>query len=289
MSRPSAAHRPRSGRYTVLRRTVQLAVALFYLALPLANAKGLEAVAGTLASLKLGPVDLTEPAAGLSAALAAGRVPLALVLGVAPVVLLALILGPVFCSWVCPWGFLSEGIDAARQRLRPSPWPARSWLAVRRLRWGTLGGLLLLGLLLGAPLAALVSAPRLASSLALEAFFLKAVSPVTGGLLLALLALEAFGPRRIWCRALCPVGALANALRTPRTLRIGYTAETCLHPRVPLCHSGCRWGLDPRAIGRWDACTSCLACVDSCPSGALRPVFDTVKESTDRAERPRLR
>lgn len=273
MSRPSAVHRPRYGEYGVLRRAVQLAVALFYLALPLANAKGLEAVAGTLASLKLGPVDLTEPAAGLSAALAAGRVTLALVLGMAPVVLLALVLGPVFCSWVCPWGFLSEGIDAVRQRLRPRPWPARSWLAVRRLRWGTLGGLLLLGLLLGAPLAALVSAPRLASTLALEAFFLKAVSPVTGGLLLSLLALEAFGPRRIWCRALCPVGALANALRTPRTLRVGYTAESCLHPRVPLCHAGCRWGLDPRAIDRWDACTNCLACVDSCPSGALRPVF----------------
>lgn len=289
MSRPSAGHEPRSGRYTRLRRGVQLVVALFYLALPLANAKGLEAVAGTLASLELGPVDLTEPAAGLSAALAAGRVTLVLALGMAPVVLLALVLGPVFCSWVCPWGLVSEGIDAARQRLRPRPWPARSWLTVRRLRWGTLAGLLCLGLFFGAPLAALVSAPRLASSLALEALFLKAVSPVTGGLLLALLALEAFGPRRIWCRALCPVGAIANALRTPRTLRIGYSAESCLHPRVPLCHSGCRWGLDPRAIGRFDACTNCLACVDGCPSGALRPVFKPrTARAVDRVESPPL-
>lgn len=273
MSRASARYAPGSGRYGRVRRAVQLAVALFYLALPLANSRGLEAVAGTLASLKLGPVDLTEPAAGLSAALAAGRVTLVLALGMAPVVLLALVLGPVFCSWACPWGFVSEGIDAARQRLRPRLWPPRSWFGVRRLRWGTLAGILLLGLLLGAPLAALVSAPRLANSLALEAFFLKAVSPVTGGLLLALLALEALGPRRIWCRALCPVGALANALRTPRTLRVGYAAESCLHPRVPICHAGCRWGLDPRAIGRFDACSSCMACVDACPSGALRPVF----------------
>ena len=37
---------------------------------------------------------------------------------VAPLIL-ALVLGPVFCSWVCPWGFLSEGIDAVRQRLEP--------------------------------------------------------------------------------------------------------------------------------------------------------------------------
>lgn len=270
MSRASAGHGSRYGR---ARRAVQLAVALFYLALPLANAAGLEAVAGTLASLKVGPVDLTEPAAGLSAVLAAGRITVTLALGMVPVVLLALVLGPVFCSWVCPWGFLSEGVDAARQRLRPRPWPGRSWIGVRRLRWGTLAGILLVGMLLGAPLAALVSAPRLASSLALEALFLKAVSPVTGVLLLALLALEALGPRRVWCRALCPVGALANALRTPRTLRVGYAAESCLHPRVPLCHAGCRWGLDPRAIGCFDACSSCLACVDACPSGALRPVF----------------
>ena len=273
MTRDARPARDRAGRWTRRRRVVQLSVAAFYLALPFANLMGFEKVVGTLSSLKVGPMDLTEPAAGLSAALAAGRLTTTLVLGVAPVVLLALVLGPVFCSWACPWGLVSEGIDALRQRVRPRAWASRSWVPVRRLRWATLVGVLALGALLGSPIAALVSAPRLASTLPMEAIFLKVVSPVTGGLLLGLAFLEAFGPRRLWCRALCPVGALANFLRTPRTLKVGYDQGRCLHPRVPICHSACSWGLDPRAIGRFDACSNCLACVEHCPSGALRPVF----------------
>jgi ferredoxin-type protein NapH len=287
MTQDAHPARGQTGRWTRRRRIVQLSVAAFYLALPFANAMGLEQVAGTLASLKVGPFDLTEPAAGLSAALAAGRITATLAIGIAPVVLLALVLGPVFCSWACPWGLVSEGIDALRQRARPRAWPARSWLPVRRLRWAVLGGLLALGAFAGSPIAALVSAPRLLSSLPMELIFLRILAPVTGGLLLALTVFEVFGPRRLWCRSLCPVGALANFLRTPKTLRVGYDPDRCLHPRVPICHSGCRWGLDPRAAGRFDACTNCLACVDHCPSGALVPTFVPRRAGASGAARER--
>lgn len=107
---------------------------------------------GTLASLKLGPIDLTEPAAGLAALFAARGVQTAVLLGMAPVIALALVAGPVFCSWVCPWGLLSEGLDRLRQRLRPRPWGQRPWVRVRRLRWVTLAAVLLGGALLAVPL-----------------------------------------------------------------------------------------------------------------------------------------
>jgi ferredoxin-type protein NapH len=230
---------------------------------------GLQVVAGTLAALRLGPVDLVEPATGLSAALAGRRLGVALVLGMLPVVALALVAGPVLCSWVCPWGLISEGLDALRRHARHRLWPEGSWIRVRRLRWIALAGVLGLSAVVGVPLAALLSAPRLATALPLEALYLRLVSPVTAGLLLALLVLELAGPRRLWCRALCPVGALANYLRTPRTLTVGVDPSACRCPRLALCHAGCRWGVDPRRMGRFDGCTSCFACVDGCPSGAL--------------------
>ncbi len=262
-------HNSHRGRWTRWRRLCQVLVALFYVFLPWINAQGYRQVVGTLASLKVGPLDLTEPMVGLAAALAGGRVSVVLLVGVAPVVGLALLAGPVFCSWVCPWGLFSEGIDRLRQRLLPRPWRERAWESLRSWRWAALAAVLLLGVVLAMPVAAVISAPRLITSLPLEVIYLGILSPVTAGLLLALLALEVFGPRRLWCRALCPVGALANYLRTPKTLAVRFTPDRCLCPRVPLCHLHCPWGIDPRQAGRFDGCSNCLACVDGCPSGAL--------------------
>ena len=257
-------------RWTRWRRLSQFTVALFYLLLPFVHRLDFHAVAGNLASLRIGPLDLNEPAATASAVFASRELTWPLAIGTLPVVLLALILGPVFCSWVCPWGLLSEGIDRIRQHLRPSAWSAAGWQRLRRPRALILTGFLLLSLSSATPLIALFSAPRLISTLPLEAIFLKAISPVTGGLLLVLLLLEILGPRRLWCRALCPVGILNGYLRTRRTASIHFSADRCYCPHTPICQTACGWGIDPRHILTFDGCTTCLACVGQCPSTALR-------------------
>lgn len=251
-------------RFGPWRRGVQVGVALLYLALPLLNARGSRAVSGTLASLRLGPVDVSEPAAALSAALAAHRLPLVLVLGTLPALVLALALGPVFCSWVCPWGLLSEGVARIRRpkgfasRTRPRPRPRAALLL----------GLLVLSLVSGAPLAALLSPPRLATALPLEAILLKAWPTVTGTLLLGLLVLELAFPRLL-CTNLCPAGALAALVRSPRGLTVAWDEVRCACPKAPHCEAVCPWRIDPRRMALRDGCTNCLACVDGCPTGAL--------------------
>jgi ferredoxin-type protein NapH len=250
------------------RRAVQLAFAAFYLLLPLANARGLRAVAGNLAWLRIGPLDLAEPAAALSAALAAGwSAPLVrLSVAAAPALLLALLLGPVFCSWVCPFGLVSEGID---RLLRRRGWPARAHERARFPRIAALCAVLAGSAALGVPLGALVQGPRAITAVPQEAFTVGAVSTFSAGLLGILLLLDAVLPRRLFCRALCPAGALANFLRTPRTLRIAFEPSRCGCPGSPACLEACPWGVDPRRAGRFDGCTSCLACLDACPTGAL--------------------
>ncbi|MCP4655404.1 MAG: 4Fe-4S binding protein [bacterium] len=259
----------RERRWRVRVRSVQVLVAVGFLVLPLAAVAGWHAVGGTLAALKLGPVDLVEPAAALAAVLAGTHLTWATVLGILPAVVVALVFGPVFCSWICPWGLISELLDRLRFRGRKRGWPVAGRQRLRRGRAVVFGGLMALSLILAVPVAALISAPRLITSLPLELIFLGVVPRVTGGLLAALLVLELVGPRRLWCRALCPVGTMAKYLRTPWTLTVRWREEDCSCPRVPLCQSSCAWGIDPRRMGPFDGCTNCCACLDHCPGGLL--------------------
>lgn len=255
-------------RWTRWRRATQAATALLWLGLPLLGRPWLT---GTPVSLRVGPVELAEPSAALSVALAAGAAPLPLLLGALPPLAVALLLGPVACSWLCPFGLLSEGIDRLRagRGAARARWPERGWEPLRRPRLVALGALLALSALVGAPLAAVLSPPRLAAALPLEAWTGRVVPWVTGGLLLALLALELLGPRRLLCRALCPAGALLALLRRPFTWGPRFAPGGCRCPDHPPCQQACAWGLDPRAMAAGDGCSSCMACVERCPSGAL--------------------
>lgn len=250
-------------RWTRWRRRVQALSALLWLALPvLADPR----LAGTPAALRAGPVDLVEPSAALATALAARALPAALLVSALPLALLALALGPVACSWLCPYGLVSEGLDALRDRRARAP---RIPDAGHRARAASLAALLALSLLAGAPIAALLLPPRALAALPLEAWSARVVPWVSAAILLALLALEALGPRRLVCRALCPAGALAALLRRPFTWGPRFSRAECRCPDRPPCVQACAWGLDPRADRPPDGCTSCMACVEECPSRAL--------------------
>jgi ferredoxin-type protein NapH len=117
------------------------------------------------------------------------------------------------------------------------------------------------------PLAATLSAPRLLTVLAMETLFLGGASLSTLSLLGGLLVLELVLPRRLWCRALCPVGTVLKLLRMPRTLDVRWKAATCDPAACGThCVATCPWGIDPRRARLLDGCTNCGRCVEGCPS-----------------------
>jgi ferredoxin-type protein NapH len=271
---PGDARALREGRtgYGRWRRATQLAVAAVFVALPLANASGHAALLGSLASLRLGFVDLVEPAAALTTLLAGGRAASlgAILLGAAPLALLALALGPVLCGWLCPFGLLSEGVDRLRRRPR---WDPAAHVRLRVPRAVVLAAVFALSALCALPLGALLQGPRAVTVAVLEGLYLGAVSPFAASVLGTLLALDLLLPRRLFCRALCPAGSVANLLRTPFTLRVAHAAGRCRCTGDAACLTRCPWGVDPRRAARFDGCASCLACVDACPAGALSPTW----------------
>lgn len=253
-----------------VRRGVQLLVAVGLCLLPWLNAAGWREISGSFFALDLGGIPFADPVAAAQLA-AMGSLPAARLLGGAALSLVAaLLLGRVFCSWICPYGLLSELMYALRWRRTGER------LRVRQAFWGKIL-LLAMGLVaaLGAgfPALGIVSLPGEISLLPVlvwqgdDAWLLLGAASVP----LIALTLEFVAGKRLWCRFVCPqsvlLGAAARCLsdRAPG-LRIGWQVEKCSCKGKFPCQQACSLDLNPRRRGGPDRrdCTHCGDCLKAC-------------------------
>ncbi len=247
------------------RRAVQIGVALVMAAVPLANARGVNWISGNFLALDILGLPLGDPLAALQVALSARDIAWPAALGAGLALLLALVLGPVFCAYACPYGLLSEWSHALSRRLGRG-----------RLSWLPRGGLTARAILAGAGLAlvGLFGLPPLLNLLSLPAAYSRLWQYAVSGLLWfpvlivpALLVLEVLGGTRLWCRFVCPQSmllALAHRLARPG-LRVVFTARRCACGQGGrACLAACSLELDPRRKTPPAACTNCGDCVEAC-------------------------
>lgn len=197
---------------------------------------------------------------------------------VALVVLSVILLGRVFCAWVCPTVLLRRvfrdtgGLKSKREVAPKGPrWAAYSPYAV-------LGGALFASFMFKFPVfcffcpiglffGALYAVIRLFSpdSLSLQLVLF----PVMLGLELWVL--------KSWCRSLCPVGALLSIIGNfNRFLLPAVRKDKCLTSKganCGVCERVCPEGIELVKIGSSyspNSCTKCLECYEKCPAGAIR-------------------
>jgi polyferredoxin len=178
-----------------------------------------------------------------------------------------------FCAWLCPVGTVSEWLwQLGRWTFRRN-WRLPRWLDIplRSLKY------ILLGLFLYAVGSMSVPAIQdflegpygLVSDVKMLDFF--RFMSVAGATVLALLVVLSVFVQNLWCRYLCPYGALMGLAALASPLRIRREASLCID--CAKCAKACPALLpvDKLVSIRSAECTACMECVAVCPAeGALR-------------------
>ncbi|MCL2789355.1 MAG: 4Fe-4S binding protein [Desulfobulbus sp.] len=266
------------------RRGCQALIALGFIALPLFNARGISVIAGNLLSFDFFGLSVVDPLALLQTLAGGWPAPKAMA-GAALALLIALLLGRVFCGWMCPYALASEIVFAISAKRRAHQKTVATLAHETDIRpfmvRAAVAGLGLFAVLLFLP------APYL-NQLSMPGWYTRALQhaaffglPLYGALLFpALLLLEGFTGNRFWCRYLCPQSVLLSlfAALPWLGLRLCFVRKQCgCAQNDRACLAACSLALNPRKItlAHRLGCTNCGDCVDVCRSRgrALRLSF----------------
>lgn len=180
----------------------------------------------------------------------------------------ALLLKRGFCSWICPFGFLSESLGRLGRwffglNLRPPRWLDLTLRAPKYLLLWFFLQAVWLGMSGETAWQFLQSPYYQVSDVKLLRFFQSpSVLTLQVLVLLALLSLLVEG---FWCRYLCPYGALLGLISIASPVAVRRRAERCTGCRR--CDQVCpaRIAVSQASVVCSPECHACLACVQACP------------------------
>jgi len=205
--------------------------------------------------------------------------------------LMSLLLKKAFCSWLCPVGTFSEFLWKLGRRVYGRSLRLPRWIdvALRGLKYLLLGLFVaVIGAMSAAALDDFMATPYgLVADVKMLNFFRDI--GITAAVVIGLLALLSTLIQNIWCRYLCPYGALMGLASLFSPVKIRRDQEACVD--CGKCAKACPAGIavDKLVQIRTVECTACMECVAVCSAqNALQLALPPRKASTQ-AERWRRR
>lgn len=186
--------------------------------------------------------------------------------------------GAFFCGWICPLGTIQEVITGIRRWLqkriglldKAGKWlaaksrfliPLDPWLRYAKyllliwIIWGTVtSGIMVFRDI--DPWAGILNVLELGITIGAWVFIGTAIAALIGD--------------RVWCRYLCPLGAIIGLVGKIGIIRVQRDPESCIECK--LCTRKCPMHIQVHKKGRVlsGECNMCLNCVSACPcQGAL--------------------
>lgn len=241
-----------------------------------------------------------NPLVAVSTALASGTLYETLAWAIA-LVALTLIFGRFFCGWICPMGTMHHFFGwVGKLRRIPDRVHLNRPRNAYRIKYYILIALLLMALF-GSTQIGLLD-PIAFSWRAFSTVVVPGVDNAFDGiyqgerhfhfstfiaaLFVAALSLNIFVPR-LYCRMLCPLGALLGVLSRFSLFRLQRNPALCKNCNV--CGADCQGAAEPFATMRASECMLCLNCVSKCPRGSITygflPSPDVVTDNLDLGRR----
>lgn len=184
-----------------------------------------------------------------------------------------------FCSWVCPFGYLSQALARVHKWVFPSWLKMPRWLDIplRSIKYLLMFFFVYfiffkmdveqLRLFIYSPYNRVADIKML--------YFFEHISAFSLKVIVSLILLSIVFPY-FWCRYLCPYGALLGIISLLSPFKVRRNENTCID--CTLCTKACPMGIQvhKKKVVYSDECHSCLQCVAACP------VKNTLEFSTPR-------
>ena len=251
------------------RRMVQTGIALAFIAIPVLNSKEINILSGNFLSFNFAGLPLADPLASLQVMAGVVSATPAMLIGMGIALLLAALMGPVFCAWICPYGLLSELLHRERvsqDTKNVPPMTGRSFAGKALL---VLTGLLAVVFFLPVPGLNQLSMPGWYSRAIQHAVLYR--EALWGAVIMipAVLLAERISGRRFWCRYICPQSVLIAlaGLVLPGRFGVRFAPKACTCPASDRsCMKTCSLNLNPRKqdTAQRLQCTNCGDCIDAC-------------------------
>jgi ferredoxin-type protein NapH len=231
--------------------------------------KVMQSNGGMTWSIRLMGVPFTDPLAATSVLIKNHQLELGFALGLILPLILVLLFGRVFCSYICPASLIFFSIAQLRKMLARYLYFPEIKMG-KSMAWGVMLGTLILVLFYGHGVWSLVLPYFAVGQTIFHSIIFSTISATVVSLAFFVFVDLVLG-RQFTCRYLCPTGRLLGFLGRRSIVTIKREEKSCLDS-CQSCHDVCPMDVNPKIDITTD-CSLCGECLVVCPSQCLKIGF----------------